>query len=182
MKEPWELYPSIWKSQAAFFAYLRGGIRMIWSRYPAKLQWKKEQLSSTPPAGYAGRGKSFGKCHYCSESFTGSSLEVDHKKQAGTCNSWDTAQEFLHNLLDCNSNWVLACKPCHKIKSYAERTGKSFEEAVVEKRVIEATKWPVGKINSFLAAHQYVAANAKQRREALTKIFNKENNDKACTN
>lgn len=170
-KEPWESYPNIWRSQAAFFAYLRGGFRLIWSRFPPKLEWKKRQMTTTPPEGYTGRGKSFGKCHYCSCMFTASSLEVDHVQQAGTCNSWETSQEFLHNLLDCNDNWVLACKPCHKVKSYAERTGVNFEQALLEKKVIEFMKKPTAEVVAFLKSHGQIASNAVQRRAALTKIF-----------
>lgn len=170
-KEPWESYPNIWRSQAAFFAYLRGGLRLIWSRFPPKLEWKKRQMTTTPPEGYTGRGKSFGKCHYCSCMFTASSLEVDHVQQAGTCNSWETSQEFLHNLLDCNDNWVLACRPCHKVKSYAERTGVNFEQALLEKKVIEFMKKPTAEVVAFLKSHGQIASNAVQRRAALTKIF-----------
>lgn len=176
-KEPWELYPGIWKSKAAFFAYLRGGLRLIWSRFPPKLEWKKGQMSPTPPAGYKGRGKTFGKCHYCSDIFTASSLEVDHVHQAGTCNSWDTAQEFLHNLLDCNDNWVLACKPCHKVKSYAERMGTSFETALVEKRVIDIMKKGKQEVLDFCQSRGYnsvTLTNDAKRRAAVAEILSKE--------
>lgn len=172
-KEPWENYPDIWKTPAAFFAYLRGGIRQIWSRYPAKLEWKKGALVD-PPKGYTGRAKKMGKCHYCGEMFAGSSLEVDHVTQAGSCNSWETAAEFLHALLDTNDNWVLACKPCHKIKSYAERQGILFEEAIIQKRVIEFMKKPQKELLAFCKPYGYTAAslsNAAKRKEALTAIF-----------
>lgn len=176
-KEPWELHPDIWKSRAAFFAYLRGGLRLIWSRYPAKLVWKKGQMSTTPPAGYKGRGKSFGECVYCKETFTASSLEVDHVAQAGSCNSWDTAAEFLHNLLDCNDNWVLACKPCHKVKSYAERMGTSFEAALQEKKVLDFMKKGKQEVLAYCQTRGYTASmlsNDAKRRAALTEIFAKE--------
>ena len=170
--EPWEAYPSIWKSQAAFFAYLRGGLRSVWSRYPAKLEWKNSKLTTDKPTGYTGRGKSFGKCHYCGEMFTKSALEVDHVQQAGSCNSWETANEFLHNLLNVNDNWVLACRPCHKIKSYAEREGLDFAEAMLAKRVVEYLKKPVAEVKRFCEAHGYTdLSNAEKRRAALTDIF-----------
>ena len=175
--EPWEAYPDIWKTRAAFFAYLRGGLRLIWSRFPGKLNWKKSQMTTVPPVGYTGRGKSFGKCYYCRNMFNASALEVDHVSQAGTCNSWETAQEFLHNLLDCNDNWVLACKPCHKVKSLAERNGSSFEEALIQKQVIEFMRRPVKEIVAFCQENGYTSSslkNAKSRREAVTTIFNKE--------
>lgn len=175
-KEPWELHPELWKTKAAFFAYLRGGLRLIWSRYPAKLAWKKDQLFP-PPASYSGRAKKLGTCYYCKESFPGSNLEVDHVSQAGQCTSWETSADFLKKLLDCNDNWVLACKPCHKIKSYAERTGMDFQRALVEKSVIAWLKKPVAEVLAFCTKRGYskdALRNAEQRRKALTEILSKE--------
>ena len=176
-QQPWEVFPNIWKTKAAFFSYLRGGLRMIWSRYPAKLEWKKKQLTSERPPGYTGRGKSFGKCHYCGCMFTGSALEVDHVEQAGACNSWETAGHFMENLLDCNDNWVLACKPCHKVKSHAEKTGASFEEAAIQKRVIAMMKNSKDFVVDFCKKNGYNAGqltNSEKRKAALTEIFTKE--------
>lgn len=172
-KEPWEVYPNIWKNQTAFFTYIRGVFRLAWSRFPAKLEWKKAQMTTEKPAGYTGRGKSFGKCHYCGDMFTASSLEVDHLAQAGSCNNWDTAQEFLRNLLDCNDNWALACKPCHKVKSYAERTGLPFVDALIEKRVIEVLK-DKKRVLAICKKYGYSEqqlSNNDKRREALVAIF-----------
>lgn len=139
MKEPWEIYPELWKNQTAFFTYLRGHLRLLWSRYPAKLKWKSTKLVE-PPKGYEGRAKKLGQCHYCKQWFAASHLEVDHVEQAGQCNSWETSQQFLYNLLDCNSNWVLADKVCHRIKSYAEKMSLTFDEAALLKEVIRIDK------------------------------------------
>lgn len=171
-REPWENHPEIWKTKAAFFTYLRGGIRQIWSRYPAKLAWKSEQMQ-LPPKGYTGRAKKMGTCHYCKNLFAASSLEVDHVDQAGTCNSWDTAAEFLHALLDTNGNWVLACIPCHKIKSYAERAGVNFEEAIIQKRVIEVMKDKQALL-ALCKKYGYnvsTLTNATKRKAALEAIY-----------
>lgn len=178
--QPWEAYPKIWKSQAAFFTYLRGQLRLTWSRYPAKLKWKASHLVPVPP-GYTGRAKKLGKCHYCGEMFAASHLEVDHVHQAGSCNSWETAAEFLYNLLNCNDNWCLSCKPCHKTKSYAEKQGLDFEEARLQKRAIEVLKkHSTKKIVEFCVKNGYNASslsNAQKRREALITIFRRGVND-----
>lgn len=175
-KEPWECYPSLWKNQTAFFTYLRGHLRLLWSRYPAKLKWKATQLID-PPKGYTGRAKKLGKCVYCEQMFAASHLEVDHVEQAGTCNSWETAQQFLYKLLDCNDNWVLACKPCHKVKSYAERKGIDFKVALAEKRAIEFCKQDKQIVIDFLAEYQYngsSVSSAAKRRKLVEKIFKEE--------
>lgn len=176
-REPWEVYPEIWKNKTAFFTYLRGGLRQLWSRYPGKLAWKQSRLVS-PPKGYTGRAKKLGQCHYCQEHFAASSLEVDHVEQAGACNSWETAYEFLYKLLDCNGNWVLACKPCHKIKSYSERTGKNFKDAMAEKKAISFLKLhDVKYVLDYCKSFGYnprSLSNAAKRRAALVEIFKKE--------
>lgn len=172
-KQPWEVYPEIWKTKSAFFTYLRGHIRLLWSRYPAKIVWKKSQMRR-PPTGYTGRAKTIGDCVYCAESFPASHLEVDHVEQAGQCNSWETSSQFIYKLLDCNDNWVLSCKPCHKIKSYAEANGISFEEARVEKTVIEKCKLPTAKLVAWLAEHGYngkEVSNGPKRKLLVAKIL-----------
>lgn len=169
--DPWELYPSIWKTKSAFFTYLRGGLRNLWQRFPAKLKWKSSQLIS-PPASYKGRAKKLGQCYYCKEMFAASSLEVDHVEQSGKCNSWEEAYQFLYKLLDCNDNWVLACKPCHKIQSHSQRLECSFEEAKVAKDVIAFMKKPKKEILAFLEENGYNSTtNAAQRKEAVAEIL-----------
>ena len=175
--EPWECYPSVWKSKTAFFAYLRGAIRRIWSRYPAKLEWKKTQLTTEKPEGYKGRGKKFGKCAYCGEMFVASHLEVDHIIQVGECNSWETARQFMERLLNCNGNWCLACKTCHKIKSHAERLSVSFEEARLQKLVIEWMKQSKATIVAMCKSkgyNEHSLTNTQKRREAVEAILRKE--------
>lgn len=128
----------------------------------------------SPPKGYSGRAKKLGKCHYCSEWFAKSHLEVDHVNQAGSCKDWDSAQEFLRNLLDCNDNWVLACRPCHKVKSYAEREGINFEDALIDKKVIAFEKQGIDSITAFCTKYGYTKSqlsNGPKRREALKAIF-----------
>lgn len=172
-KEPWELYPNLWPTKSKFFTYLRGQLRRLWSTYPAKLKWKQAQLV-IPPKGYTGRAKKLGKCHYCNEMFAASHLEVDHVEMAGACSSWDEAAQFVYRLLDCNDNWVLACKPCHKVKSLAERKGIDFEEALLQKKVIEICKQPKQKVLDFCQQSGYdcsTLTNAERRRKAVEAIL-----------
>lgn len=173
MKEPWELYPEIWKTEASFFTYLRGHLRQIWSRYPAKLKWKGEQAIK-PPLEYTGRAKKLCKCYYCQELFPISSTEVDHSEMAGQCNSWETAYQFLYKLLDCKTEWRITCKPCHKIKSYAERTGLSFEDARAAKAAIEFVKKDKKLVLAFLEANGYngdSVSSAPKRKKLVDKLF-----------
>ena len=172
-KQPWEMYPEIWKNQTAFFTYLRGHLRLLWSRFPAKLKWKSAQMVK-PPKGYTGRAKSLGVCYYCKQSFAASHLEVDHVQQAGSCNNWEESHQFLKNLLDCNGNWVLACKPCHRVKSYQEKNaGMTFDEALLLKEVIRIDKEEsVEDIVAFCEDYEYSDnSSKKKRKENVEAIF-----------
>ncbi len=165
-KNPWELFPELWKSEQSYFTWLRGNIRKIWNFYPAKLKWKSAQLRE-PPKGYSGRAKKLGTCHYCHNNFAASHLEVDHVQQAGSCNTWEESHQFLKNLLDCNDNWVLACKPCHKCKSYSEKMNIGFEEAIMLKEVIRIDKEEsVEDIIAFCQDYEYTENSSKKKRKA----------------
>ena len=176
-KEPWELFPNIWKTKSEFFIYVRGGVRKsLWSRYPAKIQWKKSQCVK-PPASYTGKAKTLGQCVYCKDYFPASQIEVDHIERAGSCRTWEEMQVWIYNLLQCNDNWCLACKICHKIKSYAETHDLTMEEAKIQKDIIKLLQdEKVSDIIMFIEMwnfdEMYLTNNAKNRRQSLSEIFN----------
>ncbi len=65
----------------------------------------------------------------------------------------------------------LVCKPCHKAKSYSEKEGLSFEDALVEKQVIAAAK----ESQAWLLARGMVpASNAAKRREQIREVLKSE--------
>lgn len=172
-KEAWENFPQIWKDEKAFMVYLRGAFRAVWSKYPAKLEWKKQQMVK-PPVGYTGRAKTVGYCALCGEMGSASSFEVDHISEAGSFSNKEEAVQWFWRLLDTNDNWQIVCKPCHKCKSYADRMGIPFEDAKIAKQTIEIMK-DSKKVLAMLQQHGYNhCRNEKQRREAISKIL-KEN-------
>jgi hypothetical protein len=146
LPKPWEEYPEIWKTKAAFYSFIRGGLRRgIWEKHPVKLQFIREKRERVPlgvkkesnPSGEVWGGQ----CGLCLELFKQSHLQVDHLKQVGSLNSLEDVLAFVANLsFISGEGLMLVCKPCHKIKSYAERMGISFEEARIEKIVIEFKK------------------------------------------
>ena len=176
------LHPlSIWKTQSEYFIFLRGWLRRIWADNPLRAEWKKSQLRPVTKEEKLAKvfhpsTKQVGQCYLCKNWFAGSKLEVDHILPSDGCYDFDTAEKFLwHCVASDPDNWALVCQPCHKIKSYADREGLSFEEAKAVKQAIEVEKSK--KVNEFLKSKDIVpASNAKLRREQLVKYF-KENND-----
>ena len=64
-------------------------------------------------------------------------MEVDHKQQAGALGKTpESVGVWLFDLLCSTDNMQLLCKSCHKIKSYADRVGCTFEQAEHKKKII----------------------------------------------
>ena len=161
-KELWELYPHIWKTKAALFTYIRGGLRRaMWEKYPIKFEFKKEQLTK-PPLGYTGKARSGTECALTNVWTGNSKLEVDHIEGNASCNDWGDILPFVQHLLTTKDNMQLVDKEAHKIKSYADKHKLSFEDATVVKRAILICK---GDERQWLIDNGVVPeSNAKKRR------------------
>lgn len=83
------------------------------------------------------RVKSVGQCQKCLNYFAASNLEIDHQEQAGALGKTpESVGLWLFDLLCSTDNMQLLCKSCHKIKSYADRIGCTFQEAEHKKKII----------------------------------------------
>lgn len=144
MKKPWEKYPHIWKTESAFMSYIRGGIRKsIWSRYPVKVEFIKKNRKRIPNPNPNGRVKEVwgATCYLTGETLPLVSMEVDHVKGHFSLRNMDDLQSFMEGLLYLDEDDLrFVSKEAHKIKSYAERMGITFEEARIEKEVIAICK------------------------------------------
>jgi hypothetical protein len=153
---PWETPEgrAIWKdgkgnpSEVRYWEWLRGALRRLWSDYPLRKEWKKRQLRPLTKEEKESKlfhpsTKNVGQCSYCLQWFAGSKLECDHKVESEGCTSKETAESFLwHCGGRIGDDFRMACKACHKIRSYQQRIGGSFEEAQLRKQaiVIQDTK------------------------------------------
>lgn len=174
---PWETEEGkkIWKSPSEYFNWARGALRRAWADYPLRKEWKKGQLRAVSVEEKARKifhpsTKNVGQCVYCKEWLAGSKLEVDHKQSSDGCKSWEEVAEFLwYCIRKVGDDFVLACKPCHKIKTYAERYEMSFEEARIEKEVIDVFKTD-GKA-WLLSRGITPAKNSKLRRDQVREVL-----------
>jgi len=173
---PWLHELSIWKTQSEYFIFLRGWLRRIWADNPLRAEWKKKQLRPVTKKERADKvfhpsTKNVGQCYLCKNWFAGSKLEVDHIIESDGCYDFETAEKFLwHCAANDPKNWALACVPCHKIKSYADREGITFEQAKAVKQAIAVEK--TKKVEQFLESKNIIpASNQKKRREQLVEYF-----------
>ena len=179
---PWEQLPDVWKTKAAYFAWLRGQMRKAWSRHPIKNAYKMSRRTRAPV------GKKLDKatgqpaevwalpCDQCKCIFPQGQVEVDHIIRAGSFRDWDECEQWLMGLMQINfASLQLLCKPCHKIKSYAETHNVSFEDASAEKAAIAWLKGtPVPIQKNFLLERGFVMediASIKTRRAAYVQYF-----------
>lgn len=140
MKEIWNEYPHIWPTKSAFFTYLRGALRQaIWNRWPGKIEFKKESAYS-PPEDYQGRAKKLGTCALTGVEDAISKMEIDHIVGNISLKDWGDVLPFILHLCASKDNMQLVTKEAHKIKSYAEKKGISFEDAMIEKEAIAICK------------------------------------------
>jgi hypothetical protein len=139
-KNPWEEAPHIWPTKSSFFTFLRGALRRaVWEKWPLKLEFKN-QVCEAPPEDYKGRAKSGAYCALSGEWIGKSAGEIDHLMGHVSLKEWEDVLTFIQHLCASKDNMQFVSKEAHKIKSYAERMGISYEEAVREKKLIEICK------------------------------------------
>lgn len=181
-ENPWETKEgkAIWKTKSSYFAWLRGALRKLWSAYPLRQEWKKRQMrpltdDDRKSGNFHTSTKNIGQCFYCENWFPASKLEVDHKIASDGCTSQEEAEKFLWYCGgQTGDSWVLACKPCHKIKTHAERKGLSFDEALIEKKAIEMEEvLTLAEIKALLEKHELPNTSKPIRRNGLIELLTK---------
>lgn len=140
--KPWE-YCDLWDTKAQFLEWLRGQLRNIWQDYPVRTTFKEDACVPVTEKmrevyGLHRQTKKAAQCVFCLNWFPKSKLEVDHIIGESKLTEVEDIVTYLDHLMCSPKNMQLTCKPCHKIKTYAERYDMTFEDARLEKQVI---KW-----------------------------------------
>ena len=160
-KKLWEIYPHIWATESAYMSWLRGGIRRyLWSKNPVKLEFIKQNRVKIPNPNPKGKVKEVwgGVCALTGKTYPIGDMEVDHKEGNHSLKTLDDLVPFVKGIVMITlDDLQLVSKEAHKIKSYAEKQGISFEEAKIEKTAIELIKKGVDK--QFLIDHNVKAEN-----------------------
>lgn len=168
--KPWEQYPHLWSNRSKFYTWLRGCLRKaVWNQSPIKISFKNQECSP-PPEGYTGRAKTGAYCALTGEWEGKSKLDVDHIVGDISLLSEEDILPFIKHLIPPPNTLQLVTKEAHKIKSYAERKGIPFKEALVEKKAIQIIKDKKEK-EYLLSNGIEPASNAKQRREQLVELL-----------
>lgn len=181
MIEPWKLYPEIWKSEAAYLSWIRGGIRRyLWAKNPIKLEFIKEnrkQIKNTNKRSQKAYPTIWGGvCEHCHEEFQLKDMEVDHKTGEHSLKSVGDIQKFVEGIVFVRKeDLALLCKTCHKIKTHSERTGLSLADAAIAKQVILICKGTAAEVKAWISQRGATPkALAKDRKMQVLRLLQQE--------
>lgn len=167
-------HPDIFPTEAKVWSYIRGCLRRgFWEKSPMKFKFKQQGMQPPPPW-YTGRGKKGAECALTGVWTMTSKLEVDHKDGHKSLLDEDDIVPYIVHLLASGDELQAVEKEAHKAKSYSERLGVSFEEALVEKKIIERMKKPKGVQDDQLRALGLPCGNDKKRKESWRKALKEE--------
>lgn len=147
VKKILEENPEIWKTESAYFSYIRGCIRLAWSKNPVKLKLLKKVKKQIPNPNY-GKPRNTkptvmgAECEICNKDFPMKEIEVDHKN-GGTYSLKQVSdiQGFFESIcIVTEDDLRIVCKGCHGALSYAAKMNISIEEARLKKKVINICK------------------------------------------
>ena len=179
MSEPWTEFPHIWRTKAAFFSWVRGGLRRgLWERHPVKIEYLHSRRVRVPLGRKTKKNKEglvWGlNCDQCSGLFKQHQCEVNHLNPSGSLNNLPDLTTFIIKLILVSfEDLNVLCKPCHKIQSYAERMGLTFEEAKEAKKLIAFKKLSkLDKLDELGYTSQHTATHEALNVEWLRKQVN----------
>lgn len=175
VKEPWVLMPDVYKTKAAYMSWLRGGIRRaLWNNAPVKIKFIHANRIRIPNPNPKGRVPEVwgGRCALTGKLFPSNQLQVDHI-DGGRYSLRDIPdiQSFVESIVMVGMDDLqFVSTEAHKVKSYADKQGISFEQATAEKQAIKLQKEK--KDVDFIKDSGIIPAkNAKDRRAQLVEIL-----------
>jgi hypothetical protein len=172
---PWEQVPEVWPTEAKFWTWVRGVLRKGWSHHPVKIAYIQANRKKIPNPNKAS-SKRFPevwgmRCGICGKEHIATNIEIDHIKGNSKFTCLEDMKSYAEHLFMVDFESLRAvCKPCHKIKTYAESKGISFEEARIEKLVIEILK-DKKQTQEIIQQAGLTAKNNSERRQALLQIL-----------
>lgn len=176
VNNPWD-ETDAWKNSSQYYNWLRGQLRKIWSDYPVRKNFKTEMCRPVTQEEKDAKlfhpsTKTVGQCVFCKNWFSASKLEVDHKQCSNGCKNKEEAEQFLWYCAGVSkSGMQLSCKPCHSIKSYSERQGITFEEAVIGKQVLAFSNLKSQEQVSLLSELGLSGKNGHERKALYKKYL-----------
>lgn len=161
---------------------VRKAIDSAWMTAAHKLVFLEDKV--IPDMNPDTRTKWLIECNNCGNMFKLTDVNVDHVVGEFPCTNREEFMSYLLSRLDVNfDDLQILCVDipkknhtgCHQIKTLSERLGITFDEAKIEKVVIEVCKMKAGEIDAWLAGRNVkTARNPIARRDAVREILKNE--------
>ena len=153
-------------------ASLRSAIRQVWMRAPNKLAVLEQ--ARVPDMNPDTRTKWLFKCAICEGMFKQADVEVDHIEGNNKFTEIADFQSYWDNVLNVpTSGLQVICVDEHRIKTYMEAAGCTWDEAVARKLIIKHLNLGVAEQKKLLAKHGFKGievSNAEKREKCFTKL------------
>lgn len=155
---------------------VRLAIRQVWMRAPNKLAVLEK--ARTPDMNPTTRTKWLFKCAICEGMFKQSDIEIDHIIGENKFTKPEDFESYWKNVLNVSIDGLqVLCAGeggCHPIKSYQEKHGLTWQQAVDKKVIIKHCNWPVSEQKEYLKMEGFKPAevtNAEKREKCWTKLY-----------
>lgn len=160
------------KAPFNFYTFLRSGLRSMSRRYPPIYECLAKAKRSAPPDAPA-RQKVAYKCAICGGLFPSKQVAVDHVDDVGRLSCPEDITPFVLRLFCEADKLAVLCHTCHDAKTLQSKIGCTFEEALLEKRVIAQLKKKAETLD-ILKKNGYsgvAVSNESKRRNLLRQIL-----------
>lgn len=107
-------------TDAAFFSFIRSGLRQKSQRWKPVYDTKRE--AQIPYNGTDKRTKFLYVCAICNDAFKGTDVCVDHITPCGSLRSFDDIGGFCERLFCEKEGLRVLCKTCHQVVTNEERS------------------------------------------------------------
>jgi hypothetical protein len=163
-----------WKTESAFYGWVRGQLRKGWTRHPVKnllLQNNRFKKDN-------GKGRMTWhlECSQCKQDTPQTKIQIDHIHPAGSLKTTEDIGKFVERLYFVTFDTIRpVCIPCHEVITFAERKGLSFEEAKIEKACVKIMALGVHDLTLMLKKHGYLYMTPKEKnRDNVRRIVSEE--------
>lgn len=141
--KPWDMPGVPFKTEGAFWNWVKGVLRKGWSRHPVKVQYMRS-IRFKAPLGRVTTKNPKGmvwaiNCEICNECVRESKAQCDHIRPSELERWYNDIDAFVKRMYFVTFDDLQGlCIPCHEIKTYADKKGCSFEESkTIYKPLIE---------------------------------------------
>ena len=178
-RQPWLVEGVPWKTEPAFWSWVRGVLRKGWSKHPVKLEYIRKYRKRIVNPVEKNRKRfpeTWGMtCSICQKDTVQSQIEIDHIGDGSSFTGLHDAASYMAHLflVDFESLRPL-CKPCHKIVNQSQRAGVSFDEAQIQKEAIAICKKSAKDVKQFCYDYGYSEtqlSNPEKRRSVVESIL-----------